>query len=147
MHQWSRVAFVPGHGTTNAPQSYSYVDAKASGRVEYRLKQLDRDGSFSYSQSVEMDLSAPAVFELSQNHPNPFNPSTLLAFTVPVTGRVSLTVYNSIGQRVATLFDGVAESGVSYERTFDASSLASGVYVARLQGEQETRLRKMVLMK
>ncbi|KAB2924369.1 MAG: hypothetical protein F9K22_06630 [Bacteroidetes bacterium] len=147
MHQWNRVAFIPGHGTTNAPQSYSYIDAKASGRVEYRLKQLDRDGSFSYSQSVELDLSAPAVFELSQNHPNPFNPSTLLAFTVPVTGRTALTVYNSIGQRVATLFDGIAESGVTYERRFDGSAFASGIYITRLTSGGYSSVIKMTLMK
>ncbi|KAB2924374.1 MAG: T9SS type A sorting domain-containing protein [Bacteroidetes bacterium] len=145
--QWNNIAFVPGHGTTNVPQSYSYVDAAASGRVQYRLKQLDRDGSFSYSRSVEVELSAPAAFELAQNFPNPFNPSTSVSFTVPVTGHAALTVYNSIGQHVATLFDGIAESGMTYRQTFAAERLAGGVYLARLTAGSSVRTVKMLLLK
>jgi hypothetical protein len=92
-------------------------------------------------------LTAPRILSLSQNYPNPFNPTTMIEFTVPKDGHVSLTIYNSLGQLVATLFDGEARAGYIQRATFDASQLASGAYFSRLQYNEKTLLKKLVLMK
>ncbi len=92
-------------------------------------------------------LTAPRVLSLAQNYPNPFNPTTTIEFTVPKDGHVSLTIYNSLGQLVATVFDGEARAGYIQRATFDASQLASGAYFSRLKYNEKTLLKKLVLMK
>ncbi len=89
----------------------------------------------------------PESFTLSQNYPNPFNPSTAIDYTVAFSGRVSLTVFNILGQQVATIVDRISEPG-SFRTTFDASHLPSGVYIYRLNGEGSAPIaRRMVLLK
>ncbi|KAB2922892.1 MAG: T9SS type A sorting domain-containing protein [Bacteroidetes bacterium] len=146
MHQWSRIAFIPGHGTTNAPHAYSYVDPSASGTVQYRLKQLDRDGSFAYSGTVEFTAPVPVSFSLAQNSPNPFNPSTRIRFTLPAAAPSVLTVHNALGQQVAVLAQGMFAAG-RHTVPFDASHLAGGIYFARLSSGTRTAVIKMTLLK
>ena len=80
---------------------YIYTDASVvSGNYAYRLKQIDNNGSFKYSQSVEQEVNVmPAVIGLSQNYPNPFNPSTQISFAVSKTEQAKLVVYNMLGSR------------------------------------------------
>ena len=92
-------------------------------------------------------LTAPRVLSLAQNYPNPFNPTTTIEFTVPQDGHVSLTIYNSLGQLVATVFDDEARAGYIQKAMFDASQLATGAYFSRLQYNEKTLLKKLVLMK
>ncbi len=89
----------------------------------------------------------PKESELLQNYPNPFNPTTTMEFTVPEDGRVSLKIYNMIGQLVATLFDGDVKAGYTQKTIFDASQLSSGVYFSRLQFNDKSLMQKIVLMK
>ena len=80
-----RVGFVNGNGTTTETQSYSFMDENlVSGKYLYRLKQIDFDGSFEYSNEVEVIVTVPDRFELSQNYPNPFNPTTKISFSIPI---------------------------------------------------------------
>ncbi len=145
---WSKIGFIEGHGTTNAPQSYSYTDNSVNDKVTYRLKQIDRDGMFEYSKAVEvMSASVPAVFALSQNYPNPFNPTTNISFTVPSTGRATLKILNILGQEVATLFDGEAQIGIFNQVQFNASGYASGMYFSRLEQNGKAQMTKMTLLK
>jgi hypothetical protein len=150
---WSKIGFVEGNGTTNAPKNYNFVDAKVSvydlveGTVSYRLKQIDRDGKFEYSKTVETTVATPAVFALGQNYPNPFNPTTNISFSVPSDGMATLTVYNAIGQQVATLYNGVAVAGRLNVATFNASQLSSGVYFSRLTFSGKQLMNKMLLQK
>ena len=85
-------------------------------------------------------------YELSQNYPNPFNPSTTIKFQIPSSGDVKLNVYDILGNEVAKLVDGYMETG-KYEFSFDASSLASGVYIYRLNVNDYVSVKKMVLLK
>ncbi len=146
------IAFVDGHGTTSEKSSYNYVDANApSGNVYYRLKQIDFDGSYSYSPVVEIEVSTPKEFALAQNYPNPFNPSTEISFALPVDSKVTLTLYNSLGQVVATIVKNNFSSGVHKVR-FNANGLSTGVYIYTInaQGVDGTNFissRKMILMK
>ncbi len=129
---WNTLGFVRGAGTTTEGQSYTFVDNSASGVVQYRLKQVDFDGRFEYSNVIEVNAGLPKTFELSQNYPNPFNPTTVIAYQLPVASEVKLEVYDVLGRKVMTLVNGRQDAG-SYNLTLNASNLASGVYFYRLQ--------------
>lgn len=88
----------------------------------------------------------PAVYTLGQNYPNPFNPSTTIRYGMPERAHVSLAVYNTLGQQVATLVQGEQEAGY-HEARFDASGLASGVYLFRLQAGSYMQTRKLCLVR
>jgi len=90
--------------------------------------------------------TVPLEFTLSQNYPNPFNPSTEIEFTLPVKSDVTLKVFNVLGQEVATLVSGT-QSGGTHEVSFDASHLASGVYLYKLAAGNYVSTRKMLLLK
>ncbi len=145
--EFEKIGFVPGHGTTTDIQSYSYADSKvASGNYTYRLKQMDFDGSFEYSSEVTVVVTVPLEFVLEQNYPNPFNPSTVIKYSIPENGFVTLDVYNLLGEKVASLVNGVQDAG-RYEISFDASKLASGIYVYSLKSGSFNSDKKMLLMK
>ena len=129
---WSEIGFVPGHGNSNSPEHYLYVDNNLSGgtNFQYRLKQIDNNGNSKYSNIIEIN-AAPSDFGLSQNFPNPFNPSTLIKYSVPKNSFVTLAVYDLIGQEVNTLVSGLKDRG-NYRVEFNGSDLPSGVYVYRL---------------
>lgn len=146
---WSTLGFVKGQGTSNSANSYSYLDnASTAGKYEYRLKQTDRDGKFTYSSTVEAIVGlSPASIELSGNYPNPFNPSTSISFTLGTTGRASLKVYDVLGKEVATVAEGMFNAGERNTFTFNASNLTSGVYYYRLVSNAAVETRTMLLMK
>ena len=84
----------------------------SSGIYFYRLKQLDYNGSYQYSDEIEVEISQPKEFSLSQNFPNPFNPTTKIKYSIPSDGNVTLTVYNMLGEKVAELVNKVINAGV-----------------------------------
>ncbi len=96
--------------------------------------------------SVDQNKNTPSKFELMQNYPNPFNPSTTIKYQIPEAGMVTIKVYNILGQEVATLVNGMKNSG-SYEVNFNANNLASGIYVYRLQAGDFLQTKKMLLLK
>ncbi len=154
--EWAEVpgSFIPGRGTTSIPQEYSYTDNTApGGALSYRLRQVDLDGSRNYSEPITVDSptsvkeTAPIRFALLQNYPNPFNPSTDIKFSVAKTDKATLTVFNSLGQLVSTLFDETAEAGQYYTVRFAAENLSSGTYFYRLQSGDQVDMKKLVLMK
>ena len=102
----------------------------------------------SGSTSVQsQSVTVPHVFALNQNFPNPFNPSTMISFTVESSGYATLRVYTLLGQQVATLFDGVAIAGKMYQRAFVGENLPTGLYLARLESDGRVAMQKMLLMK
>lgn len=147
-NKWEMVGFVEGHGNSNSPKFYSYTDKKieASGNYNYRLKQIDIDGTFEYSDVVEANLGAPESFELDQNYPNPFNPLTSIRFNLPMDSNVKLTVFNVLGQEVAELINENITAGY-HSVNFDGSSLNSGIYFYQLETNNFTQIRKMMLVK
>ncbi len=146
---WNKVGFIEGNGTSNSPNAYSFIDNSVnSGRYEYRLKQIDRNGTFIYSTVVS--VNAPVreqSFALGQNYPNPFNPSTTISFAVKQTEQTTVKVYSITGQEVATLFSGIAQPGQVYELKFDGRNLSSGTYIYTLRSASRNEVRKMSLMK
>jgi hypothetical protein len=144
---WRKIGFVSGHGTTTEPKSYSFSDENVvPGSYQYRLKQFDFDGSFNYSDIVEVEVQLPSEFSLEQNYPNPFNPSTTIKYSLPENSFVNLAVYNLLGENVRTLVNEVQNAG-NYNLNFDASGLTSGTYVYRLSTASGTLTQKMVLLK
>jgi agmatine/peptidylarginine deiminase len=152
MTSWEKIGFVSGKGTTTEQQFYSFEDGNLlSGKYSYRLKQIDFDGSFEYSNIVEVEVGMPDEFSLLQNFPNPFNPTTKIKFSVPSnvkgeTSNVTLKVYDVLGNEVAILVNEEKEPGV-YEVEFDGSSISSGVYYYQLKLGSFNRLKKMILIK
>ncbi|MEK9137670.1 MAG: T9SS type A sorting domain-containing protein, partial [Bacteroidota bacterium] len=157
-------SFVPGHGTTNEPHYYSFVDSTftSPGTYHYRLRQVDLDGTIHHTDPITINVTTlsvgeevPHVYALFQNYPNPFNPETEIRFTVEARVRAILEVFNMLGQRVATLHDDVAEPGRHYRVGFGGSALASGVYFYRLQagdpslrsGQWFTQTRRLLLLR
>lgn len=146
--RWITAGFVLGSGNSNTPKDYSFSDkSAASGRICYRLKQIDRSGRYEYSKEVEVMVSVTlGGFMLVQNYPNPFNPSTLIRYQVPASGRTSLAVYDMLGRTVAVLVNEVKEAGI-YSAAFDGSNVSGGIYLARLQHGEQMKLMKMILLK
>ena len=149
VNNWTKVAFIEGHGTTSTPQNYSFADNTViSGKYSYRLKQVDRNGKFTYSKEVEAVIGlTPDDYKLSQNYPNPFNPSTTIRFAVRTAGQVSLKVYNTAGQEVRTLFNEAAEPDKAYSVLFDGTGMASGTYFYVLQTPAGREVKKMLMVK
>ncbi len=149
---FTKVGFVPGRGTTTEKSAYSYIDKDAQeGKLYYRLKQVDFNGAYEYSGTVEVNYSVPAEFSLLQNYPNPFNPSTRIKFSLAADSKVSIKVYNLLGQQVASLLNGEYTAG-RHEVNFNASSFSSGIYfyvinAAGKDGKNFTATKKMTLMK
>jgi len=141
------IGFVNGHGTTAEQHDYSFTDRHlTNAEYYYRLKQIDYDGTFEYSDIVKIEITEPNKFSLEQNYPNPFNPSTNIKFSVPITGVVKLSIYNTLGKEVAVLVNAMVETGFN-EVSFNALNLPSGVYFYRLQAGEFIQTKKMVLMK
>jgi aminopeptidase N len=145
---WESIGFIEGNGTSTTTHLYSFTDqVKVYSTYSYRLKQIDFDGSYEYSNEVEVSGGLkPEKYSLSQNYPNPFNPSTIINFELPEAAKVNLVVYNLLGQVVKTLADGNYDAG-THQTIFDGTNLSSGIYIYVLRANNIVLKQKMVLMK
>ncbi len=144
---WKTIGFIEGHGTINATNNYQFVDRNPpSGTLLYRLKQIDTDGSFEYSETFKIDIGISTTFELSQNYPNPFNPSTTISYSIPKPCDVKLTVYNSLGKEVAILVNSYKQAG-KYVVNLEAFELSGGIYFYHLATNNFSKTKKMLMMK
>jgi hypothetical protein len=145
---WKNIGFVEGHGNSSSEKEYDFVDKNVSlaGKYFYRLKQIDVDGTFDYSEVVEVELAAPSKFGISQNYPNPFNPITTIKYSLPKTSYITLKVYNTLGEEIAVLVNEIKEAGI-YNARFDASKLSGGVYFYRIEAGGISQVKKMILLK
>lgn len=162
LQDWEKIGFVEGQGTTTEENSYSFVDNEiSSGQYQYRLKQIDYDGSFKYSDVVQVGVSAPQEFSLQQNYPNPFNPSTKIKYSVPQLSKVQIIIFDALGNEIEPLVNKEKQAG-TYEITWDAANLPSGVYFYQLRatpgdgqavdpsagsGQVFIQIKKMILLK
>jgi len=144
---FTKIGFVHGAGTTATPRRYSFIDSNARpGTYYYRLKQVDFDGTFTYSSLRRVVIEVPKAYALEQNYPNPFNPTTTVRYQLPEAGEVSLIVYNTLGQALITVVKGHQAAGV-HTATIEASSLPSGIYFYKLSANGFSAVRKMIIMK
>ncbi|MEO8231037.1 MAG: T9SS type A sorting domain-containing protein [Ignavibacteriota bacterium] len=153
--EWTKIGFVPGKGSTTEINNYNFVDnSTTAGKISYRLKQIDFNGSFEYSNTIEVDVNPVNEFSLSQNYPNPFNPSTKISYTIPQSTNVKLSVFNTLGEKITELVNKTQDAG-TYDIQFDASGLTSGIYFYRLEagdpssgsGQSFVSTQKMSLIK
>jgi len=144
---WEKIGFVEGHGNSNSPKDYSFVDANiAAEKYSYRLKQIDTDGKFEYSKVIEVDLGSAMNYELSQNYPNPFNPSTTIRFSVSESSFINLSIFNALGEKIEELVNEDKEPGV-HTIEFFAQNLPSGTYFYTINSNDYTNTKKMILVK
>jgi hypothetical protein len=166
---WQKISFVQGHGNSNSPKKYSFTDILKStnfylpAMLQYRLKQIDFDGQFEYSDIVEVNINGVQQFILEQNYPNPFNPETTIKYSVPSgvetsypeeSGQVmtSLRVYDILGREIATLVNEAKLPGnysIKFSiKEFDKEKpLSNSIYFYKLQAGNFIQVKKMILMK
>jgi hypothetical protein len=149
--EFDLIGFVDGNGTTSETKYYSFVDENVlPGSYQYRLKQIDFDGTFTYSNSIEVEIILPAEYALYQNYPNPFNPSTVISYQIPVSSNVTLKIYDVLGNEVITLVDDFKPAG-KYEVEFNPASSsknpASGIYFYQLKAGDFSETKQMLFLK
>jgi photosystem II stability/assembly factor-like uncharacterized protein len=155
--EWVTIGFVTGKGTTTEIQNYNYVDDYSEmpyeGTALYRLKQIDFNGDYEYSEQLAVNLTfVPSEYYVSQNYPNPFNPSTTIKYSLPVESSVRINIYNSLGEMIEELTSRTQPTG-NYEVTWNALNYSSGVYyysfeVNSIDGSKSHReLKKIVFLK
>jgi PKD repeat protein len=132
-----RIGAAPGH-------NYAYY-ALSQDRVGNTERQKP-DPVYVLVTGVGVEDEIPSTFELSQNYPNPFNPRTTITFALPESGETQLAVFDILGRRVAVLLDGPQEAG-PHHVVWDASGMASGVYLYRLEIGSQTATRSMILLR
>ncbi len=141
-------AFVEGHGTTTRAQTYGHTTSDLlAGTHRFRLRQVDVDGTTSYSPVVEVTVASSASFQLSRPHPNPFHQTASLTLTVAQSQHVEVLLYDVLGRRVAVLHDGTIPAQRPVALQVDARSLSSGLYIVRVTAEQFMASRKMTLLR
>ena len=150
---FNSVGFVKGNGTTAISSYYSFEDINPQyGMNKYRLKQIDNDGVFTYSSVVSLNFTGNSNFVLYQNYPNPFNPSTVIKYKVPLESTVSIRFFNSLGQLVHEVNEGIKLPG-NYEIKFNSSGLPSGIYFYTLNAVSKdgsndfSIVNKMIVLK
>jgi hypothetical protein len=145
---FNRIGFVPGAGTSTEKRAYSFVDQdlNAGSHYSYRLKQIDFDGSFSYSHIINLSLEIPVKYYLEQNFPNPFNPATVIRYHIAEPGFVSLKIYDILGNEVMTIVEELKQPGI-YDQVVNLLSLSSGVYFYELEANSFIQRNKMLLQK
>lgn len=154
--EWRDMTFVPtqaANGTSSKPLSYAYTDRSVSGGkvYEYRLRQVSRDGSVSYTGTLRFDFSDGAEIALEQNTPNPFTATTTIPYTVPANTPVELDVVDVLGNVVKRLVRGEVQSGantVSWDGTDDSGKpVSSGTYLYRLKVGERVEVKRMSLVR
>lgn len=153
---WKNIGFIPGKGTSIETNHYSFIDKNiGQGEYIYRLKQIDFDGSYTFSKEIEVNFTSPSDFTLHQNYPNPFNPNTKISYHLAAAGKVTLKIYDVLGNEIATLVNEYQNAG-NYEIEFNISEsnknrftlkLKSGIYFYQLQVGNYLNTKKMVLLK
>ncbi len=147
-----KIGFVEGSGTTSIPCSYSFIDnSLPAGTNFYRIKQVDFNGQFKYTDVIKVKISAPSDYKLYQNYPNPFNPETNIRFDLQKKDFVNLQIYDINGKLVKTLINNEKQAGI-FNITWDGKnalgrSVASGVYIYRIITRSQDMSKKMILLK
>ena len=141
------IAFIDGCGTSTKLKQYTYIDKNLpDGKYSYRLKQLDFNGAFKFSEAEEIEINAVKSFSLSQNSPNPFNPSTVITYSLPEPGNVTLKIYDILGKEITTLVSGNIPAG-QHTVHFNAGELRSGTYFYTIRAGKFVETKKLLLLK
>lgn len=147
---WAKIGSKSGKGTSKERIDYQFDYPTTESSLQFRLKQLDTDGSFTYSSIVSVELN-PVTFSVQQNYPNPFNPSTTISYQLPQKGKVTLTVFDLNGREITQIFNGVEEPGKQVKvwngKSSDGTLVSSGVYFLTIRYQDKVQVKKMVMTK
>ena len=149
---FSKIGFVPGKGTTTISQEYEFRDRDTQpGTIYYRLRQIDTNGMFEFSNKIKIEISVPEDFALAQNYPNPFNPETFIEFRLARPGRAILKIFDLTGREVRTIVDEPRPAGLYRIKWSGLNNqdelVSSGVYIYQLKAGQFKKSRKMLLLR
>ena len=147
--RYTQVDFVEGHGTTTNATRYEFVDdvRHLSGTTwHYRLKQVDFDGTFEYSKTLSLTIASTNKPQLHEVYPNPFNAQVVLEYELPVEMNVTISLYDAVGQKIGEIARGQLPAG-RHQVNYDASNLASGVYMVRMKAGDRIVTRQITLTK
>jgi len=145
---WNTLGFVNGNGTTTEPQNYIYVDRSLqSGKYQYRIKQIDYNGTFTNSKTIQINIILPDIFFIEQNYPNPFNSETTIQYQILLSTNVKLYLYNINGELIQELINMKQEAGY-YTVRLKGGALSSGVYFYKMICDDHfTKVKKLLLLK
>ena len=125
---WITLGIINAHVNSNSTKIYSYTDnIQDAGKYSYRLKIVDKDGSFKFTESVNAIVAVPDKFDLKQNYPNPFNPSTVISYSLPFDCNVRMNIYDVAGRLVREAVNENQKAGY-HDFNFNAGNLSSGIY-------------------
>jgi Secretion system C-terminal sorting domain len=142
-NKWNEIAYIDSKNYMN----YSFIDNNiTSHKYQYRLKAVDVEGNYKYSNKIDVITEIPSRYFLGQNYPNPFNPSTQINFQIEKKGLVTLKVYNILGQEVMQLINKQMDEG-NYSISFNGNNLTSGIYFYRLNSGNYSAVKKMIVIK
>ncbi len=151
------IGFVEGNGNSHSPKHYTFLDTAVTldRTYYYRLKQVDFDGTFEYSDTVSITFTTsvekiegnlPSSYLLHQNYPNPFNPVTTIKFEIPGPSFVEITITDNLGKIISVPVSEYLSSG-SYKIIYNAGGLSSGVYFYSIKTRNFFSTRKFILIK
>jgi photosystem II stability/assembly factor-like uncharacterized protein len=151
-YNWKKIGFLPGKGTSSEINYYSFSNSIIkTGKIYYRLKQIDYDGNYEYSKVIEVEISNPKEFSLNQNYPNPFNPSTQIKVAVKEISNIEIIVYNILGKEIKTLLDENLPAGEYiiqwHGKDNEGNYLSSGIYFIQMIAGDYQKTIKTVLLK
>jgi hypothetical protein len=151
LEMWEKIGFVQGHGNSNSPKEYSFTDFLSGGTAfNYRLKQIDNDGKYEYSNSIKVLLDAPSKSGALQNYPNPFNPSTTICYNIHSQCHTTIKIYDLLGKEVAIIVNEEKQAGI-YKVVWNGKDnagkkLANGVYIYQIIAGTLIQTKKMTLL-
>ncbi len=146
--EYTNIGFVAGRGTTTERQRYTFRTRNLpTGSHNFRLKQIDFDGTFAYTESVSANIALVGAAELQKPYPDPFNPQTQFTMTIAREQDVNIAVYDMLGRHVQTLYQGTLSPSEAHQFTFEANNLPSGRYFIRAVGEFFNQSQTVTLLK
>lgn len=151
------IGFVDGNGNSNSPKNYNYLDSTVtkSGTIYYRLKQIDFNGTSEFSDTISIDFltsinfessEIPETFYVSNNFPNPFNPTTKLNFELPFLQILKINLFDIRGKLVKEIASQEFLPGI-YQLSLDFSSYSSGIYFVRFETVNFCVTKRIVYLK
>jgi surface protein len=148
---WTQIGYVDSKtqgGTTSETKSYNYTaDDLPVGTHQFRLKQVDLDGSSTLTDPVSVKIQMQEAVKLTAPAPNPVSSTATLSFAVKEQTETTITLYNTLGQRVATLYEGTPQTGEQQRTQLNATGLSSGTYFLRLQAGAHTTTQQVTVVR
>jgi len=149
---FEKIGFVEGNGTTSKPSHYKFIESDPiAEKCYYRLKQVDFNGEYSYSEVIEIKINLPNEFEINQNYPNPFNSSTIISYKLPQYSFVEIKIFDINGRLVNSIIDEFQEAGnklVNWNGVdSDGTNVPSGMYFYKITAMNVTKFGRMTLIK